>query len=140
MKKIDTNLVGMDFSFWHLETVLKNHGFVRGAMWDWDYAAYDHPLVSSKIDYYTYLRICTETLEGRIEGSDCQVKITDIFVTEAKYHSGLDLDKMVNKEQVNQALKILKEVAEELHVASDFSARDAGDQEKAEHRGTRKKH
>lgn len=140
MKKIDTSLVGKEFSFWHLETILKNHGFVRGAMWDWDYAVYDHPLVSSKIAYYTYLRICTETVEGNIEDSDCHVKITDIFVTEAKYHSGLDLDKMVSKEQVNQALKLLQNVAVDLKASADFTARDAQDQEKAMHRGTRKKH
>lgn len=140
MKKIDTSLVGMEFSFWQLETVLKNHGFARGSMWDWDYAVYDHPLVSSKIAYYTYLRICTETVNGNIEESDCHVKISDIFVTEAKYHSGLELDKTVKPEQVNQALKLMKNVAGDLKISAEFTARDAQDQEKNKHRGNRKKH
>lgn len=140
MKKVDSELIGMDFSFWVLENILKDHGFARGAMWDWDYAVYDHPLVKSKIGYYTYLRICTEALSGRIEESDCHIKVTDVFITEAKYHSGLDLDKEVAGSQVKEAMNILKQVGSALKVNGEFQVRDANDDEKSRHRGVRKKH
>ncbi|MBP1931257.1 YugN family protein [Ammoniphilus resinae] len=140
MKKIETNLVGMEFDFEDLEEILLNNGFNRGAMWDWHYAAYDFPINSSKLDYYTYLRISVNSVSGRIEESGSRVKIADVIITEAKYHSGLHLDKEVLQKDMKTALNTMDKVAKDLQVSVEFNARQAKDDEKAQYVGTRKKH
>ncbi|HJV44736.1 MAG TPA: YugN family protein [Bacillota bacterium] len=140
MKIADSLLQGHVFNFSTLDHLLHQQGFVRGAMWDWDYAAYDYALSKSQIGFYTYLRICVDSVKGHIEESDCQVKVTDVFVTEAKYHSGLDLDKEVDVKHEKEAQRLLQIVADKAGLKGDIKFRSAEDKDKQRHVGSRKKH
>jgi citrate lyase gamma subunit len=126
MKIIETNLIGKEFSFDLLDTVLHEIGFNRGGMFDYDWAAYDYPLLTSKTENYIFLRIFTRATSGEIERSNCTVQVTDVMITGARYHEGLDFSKEIEKKYVNRSREILNEVAQRLKLSIiDVNVRDA---------------
>ncbi|WP_035102244.1 YugN family protein [Aneurinibacillus terranovensis] len=125
MKIIETNLIGKEFSFDLVDTLLHDIGFNRGGMFDYDWAAYDYTLAGSKIGEYVYLRIFTTATSGVIERSHCTVKIEDVCITGARYHEGLDFRKKIETPLVNEAKAILNKVAEGLDVPLELNVRDA---------------
>lgn len=126
MKIIETNLVGQEFSFDLIDTALHDIGFNRGGMFDYDWAAYDYPLLTSKLDDFMFLRIFTRATSGVIERSNCTVQVTDVMITGAKYHEGLDFSKEIEKKYVDRAREILQEAALRLKADNiDINVRDA---------------
>ncbi len=126
MKIIETNLVGQEFSFDLVDTVLHEIGFNRGGMFEYDWAAYDYPLLTSKLSDYVFLRIFTRATSGQIERSNCTVQVTDVTITGAKYHEGLDFSREIEKQYVDRSREILGEVARRLKVDKiDINVRDA---------------
>ncbi|AMA72428.1 MULTISPECIES: YugN family protein [Aneurinibacillus] len=130
MKIVETNLIGQEFSFDLVDTVLHDIGFNRGGMFDYDWAAYDYPLMTSKIGDYVYLRIFTRATSGEIERSNCMVKVTDVMISGAKYHEGLDFNKEIEKRYVDRSREILNEVAQHLKMDKiEINIRDASAEE-----------
>lgn len=126
MKIIETNLIGQEFSFDLVDTVLHDIGFNRGEMFEYDWAAYDYPLLTSKLEDFVFLRIFTRATSGEIERSNCTVQVTDLMITGAKYLEGLDFSKEIEKRYVDRSREILKEVAQRLKLDSiEVDIRDA---------------
>jgi citrate lyase gamma subunit len=127
MKIVETNLVGQEFPFDLLDSVLHEIGFNRGSMFEYDWAAYDYTLKSSKIDEYMYLRIFTRAIAGVIERSHCTVMISDVFITGARYHEGLDYNKEIDRNSIDRSRELVREVANRLEVTEkvEVNMRDA---------------
>jgi citrate lyase gamma subunit len=126
MKIVETNLIGQEFAFDLVDTVLHEIGFNRGGMFDYDWAAYDYPLVTSKTGEYMYLRIFTRATSGQIERSHCTVQVTDVIICGAKYHEGLDFSQPIDRKYADRSREIMQEVAERLKVDKiQINVRDA---------------
>jgi hypothetical protein len=138
MKIIETNLVGKEFSFLQFDEVLHSLGFDRGAMWDRNYAIYDHPLEKSKIGKYVYLRICTEAVLGEIEESHCTLRVDDVFLTGAIYHQGLNFNLEVDKKYMDKSKELLNKIAGELGATIQQSFREPEEQDLKQRTGYRK--
>lgn len=110
MRKIETNLVGQEFSFAELDDVLHDLGFIRGGKWDYDYAAYDYPLAVTKLNESQFLRINTHPTTGKIEERGCVVMINDICLVGGIYHHGVQDTVKVDRQMLNRSQELLQQL------------------------------
>lgn len=123
LKIVETNLIGQEFAFDLVDTELHAIGFARGSMFDYDWAAYDYPLHSTKLAEAAYLRIFTRAVSGVIERSHCVVRITDVYMVGARYHEGLDFSLVLEQTWLMKARTVLEEVAKRLEFAEPLHIR-----------------